>query len=84
MHVLKLAATRPGGREAWGNGCFHESSCQNVKRLILNYCITCRLNEVNPFDYLTALQRNAAAVKASPADWLPWNYTQADPKSVPG
>jgi hypothetical protein len=45
---------------------------------------TCRLNEVNPFDYLTALQRNAAAVKASPADWLPWNYSKADPKSVPG
>ena len=28
----------------------------------------------NPFDYLTALQRNAKLVAERPADWLPWNY----------
>jgi hypothetical protein len=37
---------------------------------------TCRLNDANPFDYLTALQSHAELVKANPADWLPWNYTQ--------
>ncbi len=38
---------------------------------------TCRLNEVNPFDYLSALQRHAAAVLVNPGLWLPWNYSQA-------
>ena len=35
---------------------------------------TCRLCDVNPFDYLQALQKNAPAVTARPAEWLPWNY----------
>jgi hypothetical protein len=35
---------------------------------------TCQLNEVNPFDYLTELQRHADAVAANPECWLPWNY----------
>ncbi|MDA1143238.1 MAG: IS66 family transposase, partial [Planctomycetota bacterium] len=37
---------------------------------------TCRLCEANPFDYLTALQQNAARISATPEDWLPWNYRQ--------
>jgi transposase len=35
---------------------------------------TAELHLHNPFEYLTALQRNHKAVAASPADWLPWNY----------
>jgi hypothetical protein len=38
---------------------------------------TCRLNEVNPFDYLTQLQRHADQAAASPELWLPWNYLAA-------
>ena len=38
---------------------------------------TCQLNKVNPFEYLTALQKHASAVAASPGDWLPWNYLEA-------
>jgi hypothetical protein len=30
---------------------------------------TCRLCDVNPFEYLKALQRHAAL-------WLPWNYRE--------
>ena len=30
----------------------------------------------DPFEYLVALQRHAAAAKQSPAEWLPWNYTE--------
>src|SRR2546422_8193976 len=26
------------------------------------------------FEYLTALQRNAASVCERPGDWMPWNY----------
>ena len=35
---------------------------------------TCQLNGVNPFDYLTALQRNSVAVEADPGDWMPWTF----------
>ena len=35
---------------------------------------TCELNKVNPFEYLTALQKHAGAVAVSPGDWLPWKY----------
>ena len=31
----------------------------------------------DPFDYLVALQRHADAVRKAPAEWMPWNYTDA-------
>ena len=37
---------------------------------------TCALCRVNPFEYLQALQIHVAAVTASPARWLPWNYRE--------
>lgn len=37
---------------------------------------TCRANDANPFDYMLALVRNQDAVKASPGDWMPWNYKE--------
>jgi len=37
---------------------------------------TCELNEVNPFDYLSTLLSDRAAVAASPERFLPWNYRQ--------
>ncbi len=37
---------------------------------------TAELCEVNPFDYLVALQRHADAVARDPAAWMPWNFTQ--------
>lgn len=45
--------------------------------MFMNLIHTCELNKVNPFEYLTALQRNACDVAASPGDWLPWNYPAA-------
>ena len=38
---------------------------------------TSQLSGANPFDYLTQLQRHAAALAASPQDWMPWNYATA-------
>jgi transposase len=35
---------------------------------------TCRLGNVNPFDYLNALQQRAQEVIDAPARWLPWNF----------
>ncbi len=37
---------------------------------------TCQHSRVDPFEYLTQLQRHHERVAASPADWLPWNYQQ--------
>jgi len=35
---------------------------------------TCNLGDVNPFDYLVALQKHSSAVFKNPGDWMPWNY----------
>ena len=37
---------------------------------------TCRLCDVNPFEYLQALQQNAQAVIDNAARWLPWSYRE--------
>jgi transposase len=38
---------------------------------------TCNLMQVNPFDYLVALQRYSSAVFKNPSDWMPWNFKAA-------
>ena len=35
---------------------------------------TCELNGINPFHYLTDLQKNADSVSSNPTAWMPWNY----------
>jgi len=35
---------------------------------------TCNLGNVNPFDYLTALQKYSSEVFKNPGNWMPWNY----------
>jgi hypothetical protein len=37
---------------------------------------TCRLCDVNPFEYLNALQHHAQGVITDAARWLPWNYRE--------
>ena len=37
---------------------------------------TCALCQVNPFEYLQALQVHVGEVQATPALWLPWNYQE--------
>jgi transposase len=38
---------------------------------------TCELGAVNPFAYLTTLQRHTDAMAANPGAWPPWNYQEA-------
>jgi transposase len=45
-----------------------------VGDLFMSIIHTCELNEVNPFDYLTQLQKHIDTAKVSPAVWMPWNY----------
>jgi hypothetical protein len=61
-----------------------------VADLFMSLIYTCQLNEANPFDYLTQLQRHAEAVAASPraldALELPRGAegsARADPASLP-
>ncbi len=43
---------------------------------------TCRLNAVNPIDYLSALLHNRSAVFADPTAWLPWTVQDAPTASA--
>jgi transposase len=45
-----------------------------VGDLFMSLIHTTRLHGENPFEYLTALQKNAARVRERPGDWMPWNY----------
>ncbi len=49
----------------------------HVGDLFMSLIHTCELCRANPFEYLTALQRHAAALAREPAAWLPWNYREA-------
>jgi len=45
-----------------------------VGDLFMSLIHTCELNDINPFDYLTQLQKHAHELSADPDRWLPWNY----------
>jgi transposase len=60
------------------NALFYKT--QNGARvgdLFMSLIYTCQLNDVNPFDYLTQLQRHADELAAGPEFWMPWNYRAA-------
>ncbi len=60
------------------NALFYKT--QNGARvgdLFMSLIYTCQLNEVNPCDYLTQLQRHADQVAVGPEMWMPWNYRAA-------
>lgn len=48
-----------------------------VGDLFMSLIHTCQLNDVDPFDYLTELQRHAADLAAQPENWMPWNYRES-------
>ena len=45
-----------------------------VGDLFMSLIHTCELSRVNPFDYLTELQRYSVALTRNPSEWMPWNY----------
>jgi transposase len=47
-----------------------------VGDLFMSLIHTCQLNHVNPFEYLTTLQRHAAELAVHPENWMPWNYQE--------
>jgi len=44
--------------------------------LFMSLIHTCFLGKVNPFEYLTALQKNKTDIFANPHRWLPWNFQE--------
>src|SRR5262245_56961193 len=48
-----------------------------VGDLFMSLIYTCQLNQANPFDYLTQLQRHTDQLVAGPQFWMPWNYREA-------
>jgi transposase len=45
-----------------------------VGDVYMSLIATCQLAGVNPFEYLTELQRHADRVREKPGEWLPWIY----------
>jgi transposase len=57
------------------NALFYRTSRgAHVGDLFMSLIQTCALCGVNPFDYLTALERHAEQLPAKSKDWMPWNY----------
>jgi len=47
-----------------------------VGDLFMSLIETCRFCDVNPFEYLTAVQKQARLVSQKPEQWLPWNFRE--------
>ncbi len=47
-----------------------------VGDVLLSVIRTCTINGHDPVRYLSALATHKASVRASPQEWLPWNYEQ--------
>ena len=60
------------------NALFYKT--QNGARvgdLFMSLIYTCQLNQANPFNYLTELQRHSDQLAGGPERWMPWNYRAA-------
>ncbi len=66
------------------NGLFFKTDRgARVGDLYMSLIYTAQLADVNPFDYLVALQRHTEAAAAAPGDWMPWSYEQARSRLEP-
>jgi hypothetical protein len=48
----------------------------HVGDVFMSLIYTCELGGVNPFDYLTALERHAGELSTQANAWMPWNYRE--------
>jgi hypothetical protein len=49
-----------------------------VGGILMSLIESCRLNSVNPWEYLLTLMRNKEEVRRNPAAFLPWNYSRGE------
>jgi hypothetical protein len=50
----------------------------SISDLLMSLIESCRLNEVNAWDYLLTLLSRTAEVRSNPRAFLPWNYRRAE------
>ena len=62
--------------------CYKTEHGAAVGDILTSVLETCRLNQVNAWDYLVCVVRQARAVRRDPVTWLPWNYGRAAPTKV--
>lgn len=55
---------------------FKTANGAHVGDIFMSLIHTCELSGVDPFDYLTQLQRHAEDLSLNPKDWMPWNYRE--------
>ena len=55
-----------------------------VGDVFMSLIYTAELNDVPPFEYLTALRQHSDQVRANPSDWMPWNYQQTLARRMTG
>ena len=48
----------------------------HVGDVFMSLIHTCELGGINPFNYLTELERHAGELSANPQNWMPWNYRE--------
>lgn len=59
------------------NALFYKTSRgAHVGDVFMTLIHTCEFCGANPFEYLTELDRHAAAASEHPQHWMPWNYRQ--------
>ncbi|MGA2083872.1 MAG: IS66 family transposase [Holophaga sp.] len=57
------------------NSLFYKSEeGARVGDVYMSLIHTAEVNEINPFEYLVALQRNHALAEENPEEWMPWSY----------
>jgi transposase len=58
---------------------FKTENGAKIADTLLSVIETCVLNQVNPYNYLIAIQQNTNQVFEQPHLWLPWNYLATAP-----
>lgn len=53
---------------------FKNESGAKIADILMSVIETCALNNINPYNYLTAVQENRHKVLEDPKAWLPWAY----------
>jgi transposase len=56
---------------------FKTEAGAKIADILMSIIETCVLNNINPYNYLIAIQKNKDAALNDPKSWLPWNYTEA-------
>ena len=57
------------------NGLFYKTEeGPRIGDIYMSLIHTAEMNDVTPFDYLVALQRNHCLAEENPEEWMPWSY----------